>query len=303
MIGALSIAAGLGFSSCNLQVVITAQVGTFLCDTDSQCPDDMFCENYLNTYFYYADIRGQPIGEGKWGFCSTEEYLIRKDNSIYSEICNNGRDEDGDDLVDCLDPECQTAPPCRTQLQSECPDGESSETCDARLGFPLVRLGRELNDDTCPPSVGYPYVSPDGDAFCLPRCRLYFENSNGSPDTNRSDSDFLGSDNYCGSVTAPYATHAAFSELRCQHTGMSRNMTGHNIQDDVCLPLVPDLVVDTPTSGVITETCFFVCGASACLQIPFLQRNWTYFYNYDETRMIDGNDPEKYTQTAFYCLD
>ena len=150
-----SIGAGLWTSSCNLQVDFMAQVGVFVCDTDSQCPEDMFCDNYFNTYLYYSDIRGQPLAEGKWGFCSTEEYIIRKEDLKNTEICSNERDEDEDGLVDCEDPECQTAPHCRAWLEAECADGEPAESCEGRLGFPLTRDGLNPEESNCPLSVGY----------------------------------------------------------------------------------------------------------------------------------------------------
>jgi len=291
------ISAGLWTASCNLQMVLTAQVGTFLCDTDSQCPDSMFCYNYFNAYFYYSDIRGQPIAEGRWGYCSTEEYIILKDDLKNAEICSNNRDEDDDGKVDCEDPECQTAPDCRAWLQSECADGGPAETCDTRLGFPLVRNGVNSDESTCPGSVGYfgNALQTTPENVCLPRCRLYLQEWSNNLMEISDDSDFQASDDYCNQVVHPgVITDPSFEGgiLKCQHLGVFRNRMGRSIQNDVCLP-----------SAGVTD-CTACTGATPrCLTVNYKERTllaWDWLS--DGTQPIGNPQDADFLKSAVYCL-
>jgi hypothetical protein len=127
---------------------------------------------------------------------------------------------------------------------------------------------------------------------------------------NSTEEHFAGSDAYCEAVTTLHGTTAEFSggPLRCQHTGMMKTQINQNIQQDVCLPESPDLLLESSGSSTPAETCADVCGASQCLRISYSRRTWTMrSFTFDDARMItkesEGNDPDRYLLTAFYCLD
>lgn len=291
-------------AGCSLQTEIIFISSAFECDTDSQCPADTTCGNYFDVYLNSIDTRAQPVGHGVWGIClSKADYDFIENSELALERCDNGRDDDNNGLTDCLDLQCQTAPPCRAFMAETCPEGATGSICDGRLGFPLVRNSGLDMDLACPKSVGHRVTSVDGAEFCLPRCRLYF-NQTSSGTENHIDADFLGSDDYCDLVAPMYATDGSFrGSLRCQQLGTGQSRFGRTYQNDACLPETPDLVVDTPTSGQITETCLSVCSSTSCLRVQYVQRTWTTL-DFDSTPvMIPGNDPERYVQTAFYCLD
>ncbi len=305
---------GLSSFSCSIYQEYSVQSGIFICDTNSQCPEDFVCDNYFNTYVYYVDVKAQPVGNGKWGICNAPSELVKNSEFKPVEDCFNGRDEDGDGEADCLDLECQTAPACRTWISGECPSGTSSGTCDRRLGFPFIRDGSQADDVNCPEVVGVIHSDGAGaGTFCLPRCRLYFPMLTNQIH-NSEEADFQGSDDYCNAVAPMYGTHAAFNgtrTLRCQHTGMVSNVLDLGIQQDVCLPESPDLVLTSSAFSPPADTCESVCGTTNCLKISTQRRTWT-MVNYGQysgiktemiTRESEGNDPEVYLETSFYCLD
>ncbi len=300
-----------GFVSCGIQQEYSYQSGKLVCDSSSQCPDVMFCENYFNAYVYAVDVMVRPAAENRWGFCSHEGELIKTEppNGVFVENCFNGRDEDGDGLIDCDDPECQTAPVCRARIQQECFTGNPSAFCADRLGFPIPRDGGDATGANCPGAVGVIHSGEGGGRlFCLPRCRLYFPYQEHNP-ANSEEEDFAGSDAYCGAVTSLNRTTDGFSGgLRCQHTGLVQNAYRQEIQQDVCLPENPDRLLESSLDSTPQETCADVCGGSECLRISYRRRTWTEWRStYGETGMIttqtEGNDPDRYLLTAFYCLD
>lgn len=67
--------------------------------------------------------------------------------SVWSEICDNGRDDDGDLLVDCADPQCQAEPRC---MEVACGNGriDPGEQCDQ------TDLGGATCADPLPGSTG-----------------------------------------------------------------------------------------------------------------------------------------------------
>jgi hypothetical protein len=309
----VTIIVGLSASSCNIYEEYSVQSGIFECDSDSQCPQDFFCDNYFNTYVYYVDVRAQPAGNGRWGFCNSQSELVKNSEFKSVEDCFNGRDEDEDGEADCLDLECQTAPACRDWIAEACPAGDVSETCTRRLGFPFIRNDAAADETTCPAAVGVIYTDDAGaGTFCLPRCRLYFPRES-SQIHNSEEIDFQGSDDYCNAVVPMYGTHAAFTgagSLRCQHVGVVENDANIDIQQDVCLPDAPDMVLASPEFFPPEDTCESVCGVSSCLKISTRRRIWSMVSTSspnEDIQMItqesEGNDPDIYLETAYYCLD
>ncbi|MBU1413836.1 hypothetical protein KKC22_20160 [Myxococcota bacterium] len=246
------------FSGC---IEAGLQSGVFACNTDSQCPPGgFFCDNYFNTYMYFVDVTAEPVAHNYWGFCLSEKEVIKKENRPV-EICTNGRDEDEDGLIDCDDLECQTSPSCRQQLQRECVDGGSGTLdCDSRLGFPRIRRpqGTETPDaeTTCPLSVGYFGAEISGGLtdVCLPRCRLYFPYKSVGMGLNDED-DFTGSDNYCNTIMNPVlitSDRFLVTSYRCVHLNMSENESDLGIQNDVCVPDLPDNEAGSTDCSVCT---------------------------------------------------
>ncbi len=213
------------------------QSGVFACDADSDCPPGgFFCDNYFNNYIYLIDVNARPTVHGFWGSCiSTNEVVVKEGTGadrVFAEKCHNGVDDDGDELVDCLDPECQTARACRNRVDAECLGLNPSEWCAARLGYPLTRDQQDPSDANCPASVGYS-LSHDPQSLCLPRCRLYFK---GTPaGTNNI---FGGSDQYCNEVYGNrFSTDDEFAgSMVCTHLYVEVNAYKGNVQHDVCLP-------------------------------------------------------------------
>ncbi len=288
----------LSIPACNLQAEVITVSGVFSCERDSQCPDGLGCQGYLDVYTRYIDPRNQSAAQGLWGVCifPSDWEIIGRDSVL--ESCQNGRDDDGDGATDCEDPDCQTAPYCRNWGQTHCEGAEPDEHCGIRLGFPTVRPGQATDETSCPPGSAVIHTTPGGATFCLPRCRLVFPHVQ-SGQTANDETIFSGSDAYCDAVGPPWATHAAFAgPLACQHLGMAENAFGLDYQEDACLPREADLVVDQPTS----ETCLSVCGDVDCLQVSHPRRDLS-AWNGSTMQVvpISGTDPYTYTRTAFYC--
>jgi len=66
-----------------------------------------------------------------WSSGSFGDYVLNiRECSALVEICNNGRDDDGDFMVDCDDPDCAMDPSCRCQpYETSCTDGRDND-CD-----------------------------------------------------------------------------------------------------------------------------------------------------------------------------
>lgn len=62
------------------------------------------------------------------------------------EICDNGRDDDNDEGIDCDDPDCSTDPVCEIQL---CNGTKSWNWNDRMIGLYFSEV---FGVDTCPPN-------------------------------------------------------------------------------------------------------------------------------------------------------
>jgi hypothetical protein len=290
----------LSIPACNLQAEVVTLSGVFSCDRNSQCPEGLACHGYLDVYTRYVDSRMQSAAQGIWGLCILPSDWETIGQDAILESCENGRDDDGDGNADCADPDCQTAPYCRDWGQQHCEGANPDQSCETRLGFPMVRPGQATDETSCPLGSAVVHTTTGGATFCLPRCRLVFPDLQGNM-TTHDESIFSGSDAYCDAVGPPWATHAAFAgPLACQHLGMDRTSFGVDFQVDACLPRDADLVVDGPTS----ETCLSVCQNADCLQVSHPRRDLS-AWNGSTSQVVPatGTDPSEYTRTAFYCLD
>jgi hypothetical protein len=73
----------------------------------------------------FPGIRYYLLVDGYQGTISTFDLRITCSEAYWGEICDNGLDDDGDQLVDCADPECHGAPGCTTE--SLCDDHEDND--------------------------------------------------------------------------------------------------------------------------------------------------------------------------------
>ncbi len=290
----------LPFSNSCIEAGLQSEV--YACNVTSECPPgDFYCDSYLSSYVHYRDTAAKPIRYGIWGHCNIPRHAIKRldesNNAVPVEICDNGKDDSGNGKVDCGDPECVTAPRCKTRIMNTCDANPSNIdgniNCEELMErhFPFV-----AKDGNCPDSVGIKVEMSSGEKVCLPRCRLYLKRNSAN---NNTDADFAGSDNYCDMIVFEKNSSIMYwnEKPSCQHMGFVQPHTGYHIQNDVCLP----------AGSMVRSSCD---GCEKCVPVNYFSRNMlTYEENkvgtavVPSTKMIAGNEITEFEKTAYVCLD
>ncbi|MBN2724475.1 MAG: hypothetical protein JXR95_10430 [Deltaproteobacteria bacterium] len=167
---------------------------TYICHTSSDCPQDQLCVNYFAVSFIHGNMVTYPdpvVASSKiLGISNPDDYYHGicwgadeiNPYEIAIEVCDNGKDDDGDGRIDCDDPTCinHFSRACRDKgygTSSSCtlfaPEAEpytlnpeynqldSGELCVAQ-SIPLIDEPLWVPDDAN--MYGIPYRINTGDA-------------------------------------------------------------------------------------------------------------------------------------------
>jgi len=207
LFSAIGVLAGFLAAACDPQPELTTS--TYVCDVDADCPpyQSTVCINYFS--YYFSDTskpsypKARPLQGGHWGVCTSPDL-----QQGTFEFCENGKDDNDNDQVDCDDPACRTYKKCL-------------KTPPEKL-FPF--------DDDCDPLYGVK-MTVDNKNYCFPRCGWsYF-----------SETTFIseGSENYCNTFARDWFDFSAFGiqdnlDFKCVYVRPdSSNFAFH---DEACLP-------------------------------------------------------------------
>jgi len=117
------------------------------CDDKNDCTIDL-CDSGVGCAYAWLPLDGEPCDDGdectEPDICSLGDCLPGEDVCV--EDCNNGKDDDKDWLVDCLDPDCTADPACAPS--PEC-DVKGDIVCGDEIEAKLANGNGDIDEYSC----------------------------------------------------------------------------------------------------------------------------------------------------------